>query len=364
MSSRTQSAETLSLAQVELDTRRVIMPAMVNLFLAEAFERIEKTPTDWDRISFPIIGELDELNFCPAITSTYALFRAATAKLKDGAELKSLITPEQQKHLQELDWAAVSPDHHFKTNFMTSYPAFALGYIYEAAYAGDIQKPETVDEVLSHLYERDFHTVLRQGMFTASGVWAQSADRAPWGVFGELRHLYEYGNESPFMVKDDGSMSLAPKILRFLHGKMREKNLSGEGTAFRCPIAVHNIRDVSDDPDSPAHLSEAQIEGLLKPRADGAIARREQDGSLRIQFEALDSLRDYYVQTALRGLEEVGTPVVIEHRTWPHKNTVRYINRSASVPLTTQPDPDLDCPQTNPDPSVWVSARQPCRCAQ
>src|SRR5580704_15810687 len=112
-------AEAMEKVGIERDARRVLLPAATHILLGQALEAASDIPEDYvDGDQFPSFSTIEELNFCPAITSTYAIFFAAKNVLNDSAILDEILTPEQTKILYEtVDVAAISPDHHFKNNF-------------------------------------------------------------------------------------------------------------------------------------------------------------------------------------------------------------------------------------------------------
>ncbi len=336
----------------ERNARRVLLPAAVNILVSNALENAPGSTDLVDKFHFPDKTPLENLNFCPALTSTWAIFMKAQSALSDAAMLGDIITPKQKDTLiANIDWQAIAPDHHFKANFMTSYPLFALGFVYEMVRAGDVKKPETVTQVLDLVNDPGLDSLLWEGMYTASGVWNQVYHTYPWDVFRNFRHLYDFGSESPFVDNRDGSRSLHPGINNFLHSKMREVNQSGERVAVRCPIAVRSIRGINSDPESPAFLTEEQISALVTPRSEmhDPLATRDDEGGIRIQFDALGALRTFFVGFAQNTVEKFGVPVLVEDRPYPHTKIIKYIDSNEAVPPAIQPLPNSDCPKSDRD---------------
>ena len=351
--------------QDQRNARAILLPTVTTLFLAEALGEAPSVPKTGERLCFPYNSTLDQLNFCPAISSTYSIFQAAKSALSEATKLEKILTSKQKKTLEKtIDWTAVDPDHHFKNNFMTSYPAFALGFMHESIYAGDVPKPETVNEVLGLLQDPNLDSLLWEGMFTASGVmWNQVALTPPWGVFKNLRDLYDYGNKSPFLANPDGSRSFKPTIKARLRDRMREVNQGGERVAVRCPIAVRSIHGVSSDPASSAFLSDEQIGGLISSdrKSGKPLAVKDDKEVIHIQFDALAELRRYFTDFTQRTIADSGVPVVTEYRNWPHEHTVVFVDPSIPVPPTSKPESKPDCPKN----AEYNTRRykMPCACA-
>jgi len=364
-----EAGEAIRPTQVEKDARSVLLPAIIPIFLDEALRNTDIDPQEHsESLNF---GEgfeagIENLNFCPALTSTYAIYGKAKSALSNSALLEGIITEEQREIFEKhIEWSAVSPDHHFKNNFMTSYPAFALGYVYEMIYAGDVPKPTKVEDVIELLKNPELDELLLMGMHGVSGVsWNQGADTRPWGIFRHLRDVYDYGDESPFVTDPDGSRKLKPEIIERFHAQMRERNQKGEHVAVGCPVAVKTIHNLSDDPESPRHLTEEQLARLLETSRDSEpIASKDGRGTIRIKMDVLARLREFFVGFTENYIQKNGIPVLVEARPWDHKSTVRFIKPGEEVPETTTPEPREDCKSLTSSP-FGMPVYELCDCAE
>ncbi len=351
--------------QDERNARRSLLPAVITIYINEAVKRARRTPAVNEVFQFPLRNaKIEGINFCPAVTSTFAIFTKAAHVLGDGWQMSEILTDDQRNILDgAIEFGADVPDNHFKNNFLTSYPLFALGLLHELIYAGEIEKPETVRQVLELLKDTDLHGLMREGMHTASRVWSQEAKTSPWEIFRNFRHLYNYGKESPFIINNDGSRSFKSEITTHLHAKMRAVNQKGERAAVSCPIAVRTIYDISNDPSSCAYISEDQRRSLITPdpKSGLPLATQNEKGAIHIEFDALNALSDFFLEFAENVITQRGVPVLIDCRGWPHKDGIIYIDQNESVPSALKHEPRPDCP-LNSDENI-IFGNKPCSCA-
>jgi len=346
-------------------SRQLILPATINLYLSQALNDAPLHPTEPGNIYIYDTQRLEELNSCPALTATFGVFQRATIGLEDCTMLGSILTTDQQELLQDnIDWSACSPDHNFKHNFMTTYPVFALGFLHEAFYSGMLPIPQTVHELLTAFKDMKFENMMYEGMVGASGSWQQTCFTMPCGVFERFRDLYDYGVEAPFTVNEKGEYSLKQAITDVLTREMRERNRTHIQVAAGCPILIQTLHGISSDPTDPKYLSREQLEGLLiSKNYSDPIAESDENGVIRINWEVLKRLKDYYYEFATNYVSQFGAPSLSETRPNPHKSTYVQVTGDQIIQPATRPELRVDCPQSNIDSKNWETYKIPCNCA-
>jgi|GEM_PF-4299750 len=342
----------------ERDARHIILPALIPLLIDKAVREGEGKFPKNESLYFGNLVELEDVNACPAITSTLAIFHQATALLNESALLGEILTDEQRETLIHMDLQAVSPDHHFKASFMSSYPVFALGFIHEAVYAREVEKPNTVEEVIKLVEDPTLNSLMKEGMFAASGAWGQSQLTSPSRVFKNMRFAYSYGSESPFVTNNDGSRSLKPEIEQYLHATVRNTNTrtDRERVAYKCPVAVTSIRGISEDPDSTAHLTHEQLEELTR---DDRLASGDANDIVRIHYDALAELQNFFTSFARRYIATNGVPTLTAKRDWPHEDSYDFRDPTQPVTEAKVPQPNQDCPANR---GIYSNGQSQCSC--
>lgn len=332
-------------ANLELNGRgKVFMPFLAHSFVVGAINGYDGQPPETVSYSYTegSEAEYEKANIYPAISSTYLMMRTANRILEETLIAPGL-TERQQKLIPELEWTAADPDHHFKSNLLSTYPTFALGFVWEAARRGHIQSPHTVDETVELMKAPWLKQSLLDAMGTKFGVWQQSFHTDPWQI---LRNI-DFDGELFGVDKQGNIAGLSEELKHHLRSNLTAHNKRPDRmrNASGCPVLHTVIRGISDDETSARHLTPDQKQRLTSTTIGGKeVAHFDESGNITITIDLLDELQGFYVNFVTDYVEEYGVPVLTQVRDYPHRDNLVHLPRdTAAFPRTKFAEPDAKC---------------------